>query len=303
MDLRFGKEATVGSLVIVAILVFIFGTIWLSGRSVSSGNIVMIQFADVSGLKRASPVRVSGFAVGKVEKIDFVDVGKVVATVSLPDKIHPKVDASAQIVSVTLVGDYAVDLNPGQAAEPLPKGRLIVGSQKMGFTDKAAGLTDRADSVLIGAQALVNQRTADQLYATMSSLQRTLSAAQRTMEIYGNPNRGPTAELTRSMGTFRGLAARLDSTLADPRVQRALQRSDSLTTNFAQTSAQFARTGATLDSILRGVQAGEGTIGKFAKDSALYRNVVHLTASMDSLINTIRTNPGKITLYVPVKIF
>ena len=58
MDLRY-REVTVGSIVIVAILVFIFGTMWLSGRRVSAGNTVRIQFANVSGLKRASPVRVS----------------------------------------------------------------------------------------------------------------------------------------------------------------------------------------------------------------------------------------------------
>ena len=68
---------TVGTIVIVAILVFIFGTMWLSGRSVSSGNMVRMQFANVSGLKRASPVRVSGVNVGKVESIEFQDVGKV----------------------------------------------------------------------------------------------------------------------------------------------------------------------------------------------------------------------------------
>ena len=71
MDLRV-REVTVGSIVIVAILVFIFGTMWLSGRRVSSGNSVRMQFPNVSGLKRASPVRVSGVNVGKVESIEFV---------------------------------------------------------------------------------------------------------------------------------------------------------------------------------------------------------------------------------------
>ena len=98
MDLRV-REVTVGSIVIVAILVFIFGTMWLSGRRVASGNTVRMQFANVSGLKRASPVRVSGVNVGKVESIEFVDVGKVLVVASLPPNIRPKVDASAKIVS------------------------------------------------------------------------------------------------------------------------------------------------------------------------------------------------------------
>src|SRR4051794_32005479 len=157
MDFRYSREVIVGAIVTVAILVFIFGTMWLSGRSVSSKNVVRIQFPNVSGLKRASPVRVSGVNVGKVERIEFVDVGKVLVVASLPPKIRPRVDAQAKIVSVTLVGDYAVDVDPGRAGEFLPSGKLILGSQDLGLSGRALELSDRADSVLIGAQAIVNK--------------------------------------------------------------------------------------------------------------------------------------------------
>ena len=85
------------------------------------------------------------------------------------------------------------------------------GTQAEGLGDLAASLGDRADSVLLGAQEIVNKRTADELYATMSALQGTLKAAQRTMEVYGNPNKGPTAQLTRTMATLERMAIRLDS--------------------------------------------------------------------------------------------
>src|SRR4051795_8741142 len=125
MDLRYSREVIVGTIVTVAILVFIFGTMWLSGRSVSSDNLAHIRFANASGLKRASPVRVSGVNVGKVERIEFVDVGKVLVSASLPVKIRPRVDAEAKIVAVTLVGDYAVDYDPGSAGEFLGPGKVI----------------------------------------------------------------------------------------------------------------------------------------------------------------------------------
>src|SRR5688500_18017204 len=137
MDFRYSREAVVGAIVTIAILVFIFGTMWLSGRSVSSDNLVRIQFANVSGLKRASPVRASGVNVGKVERIEFVDFGKVLVTASLPSKIRARVDAEAKIVSVTLVGDYAVDFDPGRAAEFLPPGKVILGTQDLGLSGRA----------------------------------------------------------------------------------------------------------------------------------------------------------------------
>jgi phospholipid/cholesterol/gamma-HCH transport system substrate-binding protein len=301
MDFRYSREVVVGALVTVAILVFIFGTMWLSGRRVSSGNVVRIQFADVSGLKRASPVRVSGVNVGKVEEIEFVDVGKVAVTASLPSKIRPKVDAEAKIVSISLVGDYAVDFDPGRSSELLPPGRIILGKQEPGLAGRALELSERADSILLGAQAIVNQRTAEQLRATLTALEGTLKAAQQTMRIYGDSSRGPTAELTRTMVAFRQLSTRLDSTLANPALARALTRTDTLAGNLNAMTAQLTATGERLDSLLAAVNRGQGTLGKFGTDSGLYYDIRELSHSMKELLDELKKNPGKVP--VTIKLF
>jgi phospholipid/cholesterol/gamma-HCH transport system substrate-binding protein len=298
MDLRV-REVTVGSIVLVAILVFVFGTMWLSGRRVGSGNTVPMHFADVSGLKRASPVRVSGVQVGKVISIDFEKVGKVRVVASLPSDIRPMADATAQIVAVSLVGDYAIDLDPGKSSAPLRD--TIIGTQEVGLSDRAVALSDRADSVLLGAQTIVNQRTADKLYATLDELQATLRETQRTMRMLGDTRTGPTADLMKTMASFRALSARLDSTLANPGLTRALDRSDSLVGNLSAMSAQLTITGARLDSVLAGVNSGRGTIGKFATDSGFYTDIRELSQSMKRVLNELEKHPGKVP--VTVKIF
>jgi len=298
MDLRYSREATVGAIVIVAIVVFVYGTMWLSGRSVGSKNVVRMQFDNVSGLKRASPVRISGVNVGKVEKIEFVDVGKVLVIASLPPKIRPRVDASAKIVSVTLVGDYAVDFDPGRSSGLLPSGRVILGTKDLGLTGKATLLAERADSILLGAQGIVNERTADQLRSTLTALEGTLKAAERTMQLYANPDRGPTAEITKTMAAFRQLSARLDSTLASPAFSR---RTDSITANLAAMTSQFAATGERLDTLLAGMNRGQGSLGKFVTDSGLYYDIRELTQGMKKLLEELAKHPGKIP--VTVKLF
>jgi phospholipid/cholesterol/gamma-HCH transport system substrate-binding protein len=298
MDLRYSREATVGAIVLVAVVVFVLGTMWLSGRSVGSANVVRIQFDNVSGLKRASPVRISGVNVGKVEKIEFMDVGKVLVVASLPPKIRPRVDASAKIVSVTLVGDYAVDFDPGRSGEILLPGKIILGTQDLGLSGKAAVLAERADSILLGAQGIVNERTADQLRTTLTALEGTLKAAQRTMQIYSNPDQGPTAELTKTMSAFRQLSTRLDSTLASPAFSR---RTDSITANLAAMTSQFAATGERLDSLLAGMNRGQGTLGKFVTDSGLYYDIRELTQGMKKLLDELAKHPGKVP--VTVKLF
>jgi phospholipid/cholesterol/gamma-HCH transport system substrate-binding protein len=294
MDLRYSREVIVGAIVTIAVLVFIFGTMWLSGRSVSSSNLIRLQFANVSGLKRASPVRVSGVNVGKVERIEFVDVGKVQVIASLPPKIRPRVDADAKIVSVTLVGDYAIDFDPGRSSEFLPPGKVILGSQDLGLSGRAMELSDRADSILIGAQAIVNRQTADQLRSTLTALEGTLKATQRTMQVYSDSTRGPTAELTRTMAAFRQLSTRLDSTLANPALTSTLTRTDTLTANLAAMTARF-------DSTLAAINRGQGTLGKLATDSGLYYDLRDVSKSMKELLDELKQHPGKVG--VTVKLF
>jgi phospholipid/cholesterol/gamma-HCH transport system substrate-binding protein len=301
MDLRYSREVTVGVIVTLAIVVFILGTMWLSGRSVHSSNVVRIQFANVSGLKRASPVRVSGVNVGKVERIEFMDVGKVLVIASLPPKIRPRVDAEAKIVSVTLVGDYAVDFDPGRAPEFLPPGKVILGTQDLGLSGRALELSDRADSILVGAQAIVNQKTAEQLRSTLTALEGTLKASERTMRIYSDSSHGPTAELTKTMAAFRQLTIRLDSTLANPALARTLSRTDTLTGNLSAMTAQMRATGERLDTLLAAVNRGQGTLGKFATDSGLYYDMRDLSKSMKELLDELKKHPGKIP--VTIKLF
>ena len=303
MDLAYKQEATVGTLVILAFVAFFAGTTWLSGRSVGtdSDKFYKVQFRDASNLKASSVVRISGVGVGKVEKIQLVDVGKVLVSVSLPEKIKPRLDATASVVAVGFVGDAAIDFIPGTAAEPLPKGTIIIGTQKVGFTDRAAELSDRADSLLLGAQAIVNQKTADQLTATLTELQATLRATRRSMEVLSDSRTGPAAELSKTMATYRALGTRLDSTLANPALARTLGRADTLTGNLAAMTRQLTTTSARLDSVLAGVQSGRGTIGKFATDTGFYTDVRELSQSMKKLLDELQKHPGKVP--VTVKLF
>jgi phospholipid/cholesterol/gamma-HCH transport system substrate-binding protein len=121
------------------------------------------------------------------------------------------------------------------------------------------------------------------------------------MKLYGDANRGPSAELTRTMTAFRTLSSRLDSTLANPGLQTALGRTDSLTQSLNRMTAQLASTSARLDTVLLGVNQGRGTIGKFATDSGLYYDLRDVSAGLKALLADLQKNPGK--LGVTVKLF
>jgi phospholipid/cholesterol/gamma-HCH transport system substrate-binding protein len=303
MDLTYKREATVGTVIIAAIVLFFLGTTWLGGKSIggSSDDFWKIQFRDAGNLKTSSPVRISGVPVGKVEKIQLVEAGKVLVSVSLPEKNTPKIDATAKIVPIGFVGDAVVELDPGDAPVALSKDKIILGSQALGLADRAQVLSDRADSILLGAQAIVNQKTADQLRSTLTTLEATLKAAHRTMTIFADSNRGPTAELTKTLASFRQLSIRLDSALAHPALSRTLSRTDTLTSNLAGMTAQLRSTAERLDTLLAGVNRGQGTLGKLATDSGFYYDIRDLSHSMKELLDELKKHPGKVP--VTIKLF
>jgi phospholipid/cholesterol/gamma-HCH transport system substrate-binding protein len=302
MDLSYKREVVVGSLVILAVVLFVVGTSWLSGRSIAADEdeFWRIQFKTAGNLKASSVVKISGVPVGKVERVRLVDVGKVLVMITLPDNIVPRVDASAQIVAVGFVGDAAVEFNPGQAPQRLTRDRVIIGSQASGLSDVAQSLSDRADSVLLGAQQIVNKRTADELYATLTALQGTLKAAERTMRVYGDAQKGPTAQLTKTLASLESLTGRLDSTLADPALSRTLQRADTLTGNLATMTAQFSSTGARLDTLLANLNQGRGTLGKFTTDTGLYTDLREVSQSLKEFLDDLKKHPGKIPVTVEI---
>ncbi len=304
MDVGYKQEVTVGLLVIAGFVLFIAGATWLRGGSLlgDKEDYWRVQFDHAGNLKKSSAVRVSGVPVGKVEDIELNPTSrKALVWVSLAEEIQPRADARAEVVSVGLVGDAAIEFDPGRAAQPLRRDQMILGSVEVGLSSRAEELGDRADSVLIGLQEFANKETAQQLRETMTALQATLNAAERTMRLYGDANRGPSAELTRTMTSFRMLSARLDSTLANPGLQTALGRTDSLTQSLNRMTAQLASTSARLDTVLLGVNQGRGTIGKFATDSGLYYDLRDVSSGLKGLLAELQKNPGKIG--VTVKVF
>ena len=291
MDLHYQREVTVGGLVLLGITLFILGTMWLSGQSFGSGGHLPIRFPEIGNLKTGSPVTVSGVSVGRVEQIELRSLNDVLVTVGL-DKVEPKTDAKATIVSVGLVGDVAIVLDPGTGA-PLPPGTPIDGAVETGLSDLAARLGERADTVLLGAQNFLNQQTADDMRAMINSL-------RRLADVMATQLPASTAQANRTLASMQELSEQLTETLGSPGLRNTLQRTDSLTMSLNRMTTQFERTGASLDSLLSAVNRGQGTLGKLATDTTFYTELRDMTSSMRELLNSIKADPGKLTVQFKV---
>jgi phospholipid/cholesterol/gamma-HCH transport system substrate-binding protein len=295
MDLHYQKEITVGGLVLAGLGLFVVGTMWLKGATFSApGRVAIIEFADIGTLKVDNEVAVSGVVMGKVTEIDFQGAGRVLVTVSLPEQLDLRADATAKVEQSLFASGSRLLLDPGRAPQPLPPGAIIPGATDAGLFAKGAALADRADSVMIGLQAIANQRTADELNQTLQSLSSVLASLNRRL-----PRTLDEAE--RTMVALQALSRRLDSTIASVPVANAVERADTLARNLSDMSVQLRATGARLDTLLQRVNQGDGTLGKFATDSSFYVEARRTMEAMQRLIDDLSKNPGKLT--VQVKLF
>ena len=296
MDLHYQKEITVGTMVLVGVGLFWAGTLWLKGTTFRSpARTEDVRFTDIGALQADNEVRVSGYAVGKVLGIKFEGPGRLLVTITVPPDLDLRSDATAEVVSSVFSSGATMALKPGSpGAPPLPEGQEIRGVSGNDLFAKGALLADRADSVLLGVQAIANQKTADNLQKTLQSLQTVLATMNQQIP-------ATSVEAQRTLVALRKLSERLDSTIATVPVGNAIERADTLARNLSTMSVQLTATGARLDSLLQKINRGQGTLGKFVSDSGLYLDARATSQSLKALLDELTKHPGKIQ--VQVKLF
>lgn len=295
------KELAVGALAIVGVILFFVGTLMLKGANFGGGERWQVIFKNVNGLKRGSPVQISGYAVGHVTDITLRRPGEVQVTFALPATMPLHSDAVIQVASVGLVGDVLLSVEPGTSPTILDHANPIIGSEQgPGLTAQAEELSNQVGRVTNGATMILNQQTADEIH-------RSLQALERLLNTYGNPDRGPTAELTKTLGEVQLLTAELRRTMESERTSRLIANADTLTGNLARASmhadtlvGQLSHTSAMLDTMLSRINRGEGTLGKLASDTGLYNDARRTSQSLSALLEEIRRNPGKLTIQFKV---
>jgi ABC-type transporter Mla subunit MlaD len=244
------KEATVGLIVILGVTGFIAGTMWLKGKAFGNPPEVHVAYADVRTLKEGSPVSVSGAVIGQVESIVLERPGRVVVTFTYDDKlVTPTVNAAATLVGVGMLGDMAIQFDPG-TGPALGSDQVIEGTVKPGLLDAGGQLAEQASATLASLNRLADT-------ALVVDLRRTLGSTERLMNYLADRKVGPTAEIGATMRQLQLVSARLDSTLAGVDAAALSARVDTTLRQAGSASARLASMTARMDSLLSRIDRGE----------------------------------------------
>ena len=293
MELRYRREATVGLLIVAATAVFVFGMIWLRGKSLRSGAVVEARFDDVSGLKVGDPVRTSGVTVGQVKDIRLVRPGSVDVFLELTAARTPQSDARAVVRALDFFGARYVDYDPGIAAQALPPGASIPGSREPDVGEMLAGVANPGRAAFANAEQFLSPEAARQLRALLAD-------ARTAVGQIGTATQTGSQEAGEALLELRAVLQRLDLLLGRDETLQTLQGMRDASRNLAQVTATLQRSTVSLDSILTKINTGRGSIGRMVNDTTLVTDLHDASRALTDLLTDLKANPSK---YIHVRVF
>jgi phospholipid/cholesterol/gamma-HCH transport system substrate-binding protein len=297
------NEVLVGSLLLVALIIGIAGTIWLVRGGLSRGYPLYSVFRWGANLKVGQPIALSGVQIGTVSNVELKDDGRLVVAMAIQKGRKVPRNARAIVEAVGIFGDAQVSLeatpdprsySPG---DTIPAGVPAAGIAELtakadSVATVAVTVSRRLQSELVDAGAFRDMRTAIGRSNALVAQLATIAAAQ---------SRQVSALESQVHGMLGNIDTRkIDSTLSN--VRAASANADRVSANAVALSDSLRSTVTQVNALLAQVKAGQGTLGKLATDTVLYARVNSLVARIDSLTLDFKNNPGKYTRGV-VRIF
>jgi phospholipid/cholesterol/gamma-HCH transport system substrate-binding protein len=295
-------EVLVGVFLMAAVAIGLLGTLWLVRGGLSSGYPLYVKFAWGQNLKPGQPVLLAGVNVGGVRDVKLRDDGYLDVILRVNDGIKVPKNSFASVKPIGIFGDAAVGLTPKgpSSVSFAPNDTVPVGPSD---TDIQA-IMNRVDSIGATVQLMTKTLNAELVAAGgFKDMRKTMANAA---ELSANASRlsvqlnaiaaEQNRNLSLTMASFRRAASAVDSAQIDSTLK-----------NFRTSSASLTRIAANLDSttkkvnvLVSGIERGEGTVGKFMKDTLLYRDLRGLVTQADSVLADLKANPKK---YINLRIF
>ena len=303
--MKFTKEIKAGLIAILAIVGFVILFQFMKGKSLfTTDNIFYAKFDNVEGLAASNPVSINGLKVGQVDQIIPITEpdGKIhfVVKVTIDDNFEFSKKSTLEIFEPGLMSGKEMRVNLAYGSPMAKDGDTLKGaftlsmmnnisSQVGPVKDQLQVVLKRVDSLMVNANAMTDAQNQQAIRALLSSLNRTVTSFEST-----------------SQQTNALLANN------DPRIQKMLDNANLATVSARTTIDKYGRvaeevdvqklnntidklslTADKLNGIISGIQNGEGSLGKLAKDEQLYNNLNASSTNLNNLILDLKTNPKR----------
>ena len=301
--MKITREIKTAILVIASILLFIWGYSFLKGRDLLSNyKTFYIQYDNVEGIVNSAPVTINGLIVGKVSSIKFLnETGKVQVELQIKNDFPFSKSSVASIYEPGLIGGKQIMITPNFEDKTIAEsGMTLAGNVKQGLTslvaERLTPLQEKVEKMVVSADALLKNVNTLLDAKTKTDLKSSIANLDATLAQFKVASKSVNEMLADNKGKINSTMSNVDKASAN-----FAKISDSLSkANIGKTVKSLEKTLASVDKIMADVQAGKGTLGKLAKDEAMYTNFTKSSKELELLLQDFRLNP---TRYVNVSLF
>jgi phospholipid/cholesterol/gamma-HCH transport system substrate-binding protein len=304
------KITKIGLLIIAAISLLIWGVSYLKGKNIfKKEDTYFVIYPDVNGLSISNPVLISGFKVGQVLDIEYIqdttDLFRV--SILMDSKYKIKEGSVAQIHSMDIMGNRAIRILMGNGDGFHQSNDTLIAAIEGGLVEqvnmeiaplkkKAESLISSLDSAIVIIRGIFNERTQENLRNTFASIKTTIENLERSTFTLDTLLTAEKSKLARIFSNVESITANLKN------------NNEKLTTiinNFSNISDSLAKAdiASTLDKADKALQQfnetlytinhGQGSISQLLNNDTLYQNIENASYHLSRLMRDLHENPKR----------
>lgn len=309
--MNLSKELKTGLIAIFAIIGFVVLYQFMKGKSLfTTDNVFYVKYDNVEGLAVSNPVSINGLKVGQVDEIKPITTGgklHFVVKLTIDDNFQFSKRSTVEIFEPGLMSGKEMRVNLFYGGETAKDGDTLAGNYQLSMLnslssqvkpvkDQLSNVLLKLDSTLASTNKIVDEQNRREIKLLLSNLNKTIEsfkgASDRTNSILANNEKG-LHEVVENAN-----AAMLTANKTLDKYGSVAERVDIEKLNG--TIDQFNQTAGKLNNVISGIQNGEGSLGKLAKDEELYNNLTKTSKNLNELVEDFKVNPKR---YVNFSVF
>lgn len=301
--MKISREIKTAILVIAAILLFIWGYSFLKGRDLFTDyKTFFVEYKSVEGLSTSAPVTLNGLIIGKVSSITINEkTGLLLVELQIKTDFPISKSSVASLYEPGFIGGKQIAIVPNFSDKDLAvEGQYFSGGVKLGLTDKVGDqlaplqakletLLGNTDKLITGLNNVLDKKGQEDIKLTLAELSKTVAEFQKLAT-------GVNELLVTNKTQINGVVANMGKVTSNfSKISDSLNKAD-----LGKTVTNLNTTLNRVDSIMRNLESGKGTIGKLLQDESFYQNIKTATKELELLLQDIRLYP---TRYVNISVF
>lgn len=281
------KEVKIAIVTILSGVLLYFMINYLKGINIMKpANYYYVNFSDVSGLAKSTPVFLDGYKVGIVNDMeyDYNKTGNITVELSLDNRLKIPAGSSASM-NVSLLGDASITLHLNKNVSGIMHvGDTLLGVKPAGLMQnmsenilpKLDDLLPRIDTILYSLQSILTNPALSQSLDQINRTTYNLEQSTRQLTVLMNRD---IPKITDNLNTVSSDFTQVSSNLKE--------------INFQSTMSSVDKTVKNLETLTLKLNDTNNSLGLLTNDRHLYDNLNTTVESTNSLLLDLKENPNR----------